>query len=72
LARGLVEQAQAEITAGNFNKAHELLSQARQAQIAAARQARALRQRAQLAEEEQMIQAAASSAAEGDLDRMFA
>ena len=34
LARGLVEQAQAEIKAGNFTKAHELLGQARQAQIA--------------------------------------
>jgi len=66
-ARGLVEQAQAEITAGNFSKAHELLREARQAQIAAAQQARALRQQAQLAEDEQLIQAAASSAAEGDL-----
>jgi hypothetical protein len=66
-ARGLVEQAQAEIMAGNFIKAHERLRQARQAQIAAAQQARALRQQAQVAEDEQLIQAAASSAAEGDL-----
>jgi tetratricopeptide (TPR) repeat protein len=67
LARGLVEKAQAEIMAGNFIKAHELLRQARQVQIAAAQQARALRQQAQAAEDEQLIQAAASSAAEGDL-----
>jgi hypothetical protein len=67
LARGLVEQAQAEAKAGNFAKAHELLGQAKQAQIAAAQQARELRQRAQEAEDEQLIQAAASSAAEGEL-----
>jgi chromosome segregation ATPase len=67
LARGLVEQAQAEVKAGNFAKAHELLGQAKQAQIAAAQQARELRRRAQEAEDEQLIQAAASSAAEGDL-----
>jgi hypothetical protein len=67
LARDLVERAQAEIKRGNFREAHELLRQARQAQIAAAQQARALRERAQLAEDEQLIQAAAASAAEGDL-----
>jgi tetratricopeptide (TPR) repeat protein len=67
LARGLVDQAQAEIKAGNFTKAHELLGQAKQAQIAAAQQARELRQKAQAAEDEQLIQAAASSAAEGGL-----
>jgi tetratricopeptide (TPR) repeat protein len=67
LARGLVEKAQAEVKAGNFAKAHELLGQAKQAQIAAAQQARELRQKAQEAEDEQLIQAAASSAAEGDL-----
>jgi hypothetical protein len=67
LARGFLEQAQAEIKVGNFNRAHQLLGQAKQAQIAAAQQARELLQKAQLAEEEQLIQAAASSAAEGDL-----
>jgi hypothetical protein len=67
LARSLIEQAQAEIKAGNFIKAHQLLSQAKQAQIAAAQQARDLRQKAQLAEDEDFIQASASSAAEGDL-----
>ena len=70
LARGFVEQAQAEIKVGKADsliKAHQLLSQAKQAQIAAAQQARNLRQKAQVAEDEQLIQAAASSAAEGDL-----
>ena len=70
LARGLVEQAQAEIKVGKADsliKAHQLLRQAKQAQIAAAQQARNLRQKAQVAEDEQLIQAAASSAAEGDL-----
>ena len=67
LARDLVEKAKVEIGAGNFSKAHDLLSQARQAQIAAAQQARALRQQAQLAEDAQLAQAAASTAAEGDL-----
>jgi hypothetical protein len=46
---------------------YDLLRQARQAQVAAAQQARALRQQAEAAENEQMMQAAASSAAEGDL-----
>jgi hypothetical protein len=36
LARDLVERAQVEIKRGNFREAHELLRQARQAQIAAA------------------------------------
>jgi tetratricopeptide (TPR) repeat protein len=67
LARSLVEQAQAEIKSGNFTKAHELLGQAKQAQIAAAQEARELRQKAQEAEDAELIQAAASSAAEGDL-----
>jgi tetratricopeptide (TPR) repeat protein len=66
-ARGFVEQAQTEIKVGNFTKARELLRQAKQAQIAAAHQARALLQKAREAEDEQLIQAAASSAAEGDL-----
>src|SRR6267154_640705 len=63
LARGLVEQAQAEIKAGRADslvRAHQLLAQAKQAQIAAAQQARELRQRAQAAEDEQLLQAAAS------------
>lgn len=55
LARGLVEQAQAEIKVGNFDKAHQLLGLAKQAQIAAAQQARQLLQQAQLAAEEQLI-----------------
>src|SRR5580704_1968923 len=72
MARDLVEQAQAEIKAGNADsliKAHQLLGRAKQAQIAAAQQALQLLQQAQAAHDEQLIQAAASSAAEGDLAR---
>ena len=50
LASGLIEQAQAEIKVGKADsliKAHQLLNQAKQAQIAAAQQARNLRQKAQ-------------------------
>jgi len=67
LARRLAEQAETEIKAGRFEKAHQLLRQVTQAGIAAAQQARELRQKAQVAEDEQLIQAAASSSAEGDL-----
>jgi tetratricopeptide (TPR) repeat protein len=70
MARDLVEQAQAEIKAGNADsliKAHQLLGRAKQVQIAAAQQALQLLQQAQAAHDEQLIQAAASSAAEGHL-----
>jgi tetratricopeptide (TPR) repeat protein len=67
LARSLVEQAQAEAKAGNFPRAHEHLHQAKQAQMAAAQQARELSQKALEAADQDLIQAAASSAAEGDL-----
>ena len=66
-ARDLVKNAQAEIDAGHFPKAHQLLQEATQAQIAAAQQARQLREQAQAAEEAQLIGAAASTAVEGDL-----
>jgi tetratricopeptide (TPR) repeat protein len=66
-ARRLAEQAEAEIKAGRFETAHELLRQVTQAAVAAAEQARELRQKAEVAENEQLIQAAASSSAEGDL-----
>ena len=39
-AKALVEQAKPEIDAGHFQRAHELLRQATQAQIAAAQEAR--------------------------------
>jgi tetratricopeptide (TPR) repeat protein len=67
LARKLAEQAETEIKAGRFEEAHQLLRQVTQAAIAAAEQARELRQKAEAAEDEQLIQAAASSSAEGDL-----
>lgn len=65
-AGSLIEQALAAITAGDFAKAHQLFAQAKQAQIAAAKQARDLAQGA-LEAEVQQLDAAASSAAEGDL-----
>jgi tetratricopeptide (TPR) repeat protein len=64
-AKALVEQAKPEIDAGHFDRAHELLRQATQAQIAAAQEARKLREQAQGAEDAQMLGAASSTAAEG-------
>jgi hypothetical protein len=48
-ARDLVTQAKAEINAGHLDRAHELLRQATQAQVAAAQEARSLREKAQAA-----------------------
>jgi hypothetical protein len=64
-AQALVGQANAAIDAGNFASAHEFLRQATQAQIAAAQEARKLREQAQAAEDAQMLGAASSTAAEG-------
>ena len=64
-ARALVEQARPEIDAGHFDRAHELLRQATQAQVAAAQKARQLREQAQGAEDAQMLGAAGSTAVEG-------
>src|SRR5271166_3804911 len=51
----------------HFERAHELLRQATQAQIAAAQEARKLNEQAQAAEDAQMLGAAGSTAAEGDV-----
>ena len=64
-ARGLVERAQNAITAGRLGEARQLLAQARQAQIAAAEEARKLRDQAQAAANAQLLGAAASTATEG-------
>src|SRR5262249_37990094 len=64
-AQALVAQANAAIDAGNFAGAHEFLRQATQAQIAAAQEARKLREQAQAAEDAQMLGAASSTAVEG-------
>ena len=64
-AKALVDQARPEITAGHFQRAHELLQQATQAQIAAAQEARKLREQAQAAGDAQMLGAASSTAVEG-------
>jgi len=64
-ARELVGQANNEIEAGHFARAHELLRQATQVQIAAAQAARQLREQAQAVEDAQMSGAASSTATEG-------
>jgi len=66
-ARALVERARPEIDAGNFARARELLREATQAQVAAAREAGKLREQAQAAEAAQWLGAASSTAAEGDV-----
>ena len=66
-ARALVAQAKAAIEAGQLAQAHELLRQATQVQIAAAQEARKLREQAQEAEDAELLGAAASTATEGDL-----
>jgi tetratricopeptide (TPR) repeat protein len=66
-ARALVEQAKPEIEAGHFARAHEVLRQATQVQIAAAQEARKLKEQAQEAEDAQMLGAASSTAAEGEV-----
>jgi hypothetical protein len=66
-ARKLVEQARAEIDAGHFPAAHRHLAEATQAQIAAAQQVRQVSEQAHAAEEAQLLGAAASTVAEGDL-----
>jgi tetratricopeptide (TPR) repeat protein len=67
IAKALVEEAKPEIEAGHFERAHELLRQATQVQIAAAQEARKLKEQAQAAEDAQMLGAADSTAAEGDV-----
>ena len=63
----LVDEAKPEIDAGRFDRARELLRQATQAQIAAAQEARKLKEQAQAAEDAQMLGAAGSTATEGDV-----
>ena len=66
-ASALVDQAKTEIESGNFGQAHKLLRDATQAQIAAAQEARRIREQAQAAEDAQWLGAASSTAAEGDV-----
>jgi hypothetical protein len=67
IAKALVEQAKPEIDAGHFQRAHELLRQATQAQVAAAHESGKLKDEAQAAEDAQMLGAASSTGAEGDV-----
>jgi hypothetical protein len=59
-ARALVVRAKAAIEAGQLAQAHEQLRQATQVQIAAAQEARKLREQAQAAEDAELLGAAAS------------
>jgi tetratricopeptide (TPR) repeat protein len=66
-AKTLVEQAKPEIEAGHFGRADELLRQATQAQVAAALEAEKPEQQAHASRDAQMVGAASSTAAEGDV-----
>jgi tetratricopeptide (TPR) repeat protein len=66
-AQSMIEQAKTEINDGHLAQAHELLRQATQAQLAAAQQARNLREQAQAAEDAQMLGAASATATEGEV-----
>jgi tetratricopeptide (TPR) repeat protein len=67
IARQLVDRAQAAIKVGQFAEAHELLSRAKQAQIAAAQQARDIARQANEAADQDLLQAASAGAADGEL-----
>jgi tetratricopeptide (TPR) repeat protein len=67
LARSRVDEARSEIDAGHLQHAHELLHAATQAQIAAAEEARTLKEQAQTAENVEMLGAARSTATEGNV-----
>jgi tetratricopeptide (TPR) repeat protein len=64
-ARALVEEAKLEINDGHFQRAHELLREATQAQVAAAQAAERLEQQAHKARNAQMLGAASSTVVEG-------
>jgi tetratricopeptide (TPR) repeat protein len=66
-AKALVEQAKPEIDAGHFERAHQLLREAREVQISAAQQAYQLEKQARGAGDTQMLGAASSTGAEGDV-----
>ena len=63
-ARKLVEEAKPEIDAGHFARAHELLREATQAEVAAGVQ---VQEQARAAGDAHMLAAASSTAAEGDV-----
>lgn len=66
-ARGLVAQAKSEIAAGRLDAAHRLLRQARQIQLGAAEEAEKVIERAKAARDAQLLGAAGSAAAEGEV-----
>jgi tetratricopeptide (TPR) repeat protein len=67
VTRSLVEQAQTAIKDGRLAEADGLLSQAEQADIAAAHQAQQFAGQAQAAADQRLLQAAAASASRGDI-----
>jgi tetratricopeptide (TPR) repeat protein len=66
-ARSLVGRAKEEVEAAHFERAEELLRQATKVQIAAAQEANQLMELAEAAVDAQMLGAASSTAAEGDV-----
>jgi tetratricopeptide (TPR) repeat protein len=66
-AQKLLDEAKREIEAGHFDRVRELLREATQAQLDAAQEAHKLKEQAQAAEDAQMLGAASSTAADGDL-----
>ena len=66
-ARKLVEEAKPEIDAGHFARAHELLREATQAEVAAGEEAYKVQEQARAAGDAHMLAAASSTAAEGDV-----
>jgi tetratricopeptide (TPR) repeat protein len=66
-AKSLIEQAKLEIEAGHFGRAHELLRQATKTQIAAALEAEKSEQQAHASRDAQMLGAAGSTAADGEV-----
>lgn len=67
VAQELVARALVESNAGRFDAARALLRQAGQAQVAAAEEARKLREQAQKVEDTQILGAAALTAAQADI-----
>jgi len=67
ITRDLVERAEAAIKVGNLEEADQLVSQAEQAEIAAAHQAQQLAQQAQAAADHRLLRAAADRGVRGDI-----
>jgi tetratricopeptide (TPR) repeat protein len=67
ITRDLVQRAQAAIKAGHLDEADQLVSQAEQAELAAAHQAQQLAQQAQAAADQRLLRAASDRSVRGDI-----